>query len=48
MSKKIYDPFSKMSKKQLEQMGELESFSRNLKKKKKKEKEKEKKHSKVA
>jgi len=47
MSKKIYDPFAKMSKKQLEQMGELESFSRNLKKKETKKKE-EKKPSKVA
>jgi len=42
MSKRVYDPFAKMSKKQLEQMGELESFSRNLKKKDIKKKEKKK------
>jgi len=35
MSKKIYDPFDKMNKKQLEEMGELDSFSRNLKKREK-------------
>ena len=36
MNKKVYDPFTKMNKKQLAGMGEVEPFSRNLKKKEKK------------
>jgi len=47
MSKKIYDPFAKMSKEEIDAFIQVDVESRNLKKKETKKKE-EKKPSKVA